>query len=1001
MQTCWTTLELRPKITQIELMLDDLMKIYKNMNFDNKDKIVGTFDERWNNLKPNTIVKTDNHITDIEDSTSCSLQEKKNLNGSLNNLLESSQNNDDMESWLENLATNTDDISYIRGVHDAMNDLDNVIALENVSSSESSHRPSPAPPQKTKLEFKLGPTTLKSKNNDNNKDSLQYVPKTSSSSETEDENWKKKVEKGVYSEKVRQKSRSVTDLMVLTHIDCSESESETPLQSLDYRVNYKNVRLTQNVENPSMMYGSEGNLLSVKETFQEELRKLREERKDSLLFVPVKSNEGDSLPKSSSSLINTSQTNDDKDTQKSQNVDINVMQDLSNVNDLMKPYQVYNVYNVTVESKFQPEFNSGNKLSNIINFHDLVRESKSDNTEKLPDIISDIQDNLTSTKYKLKDEEEISKNQNVDSNVQISLGDTNNINYDDNVHKLSGNVSNNCPSILDINHIDLNLDEIENLESSPNVNNNKIFDEFHTGNVESHLTNVDEISDTVQNKIELNLENATYNRSDESVSDDLSERKELENVDGNGHLLDCSEKKVEEAQQLTITNVTCNSLESSITNLDGVNKHDSITDISTKEIVKIVAENLLEVSEENSMQDISHLEVSLRNMLEEIVENLLDDKSKSDLLERTGSALENKPEINLLTATANHSTTDPEELQNNESNNLKTSLIVDDVEKPISSQNTSDFCQQMKASENNFANTADINEDLTSNANTVNRILFEITIDENITKESKNCCNENTVHLEDVSNESSENVPTNNMQNDTEESIHEEQSLLSCKPENRSSEDSVEINLLKSDDNVKFINSKESTKKRLEDFNASVPNLQVTESLISQETNLKDNAELNLNSLNIANNKEEKTCEDNSIIFGSCSDYTIDLYSGLKTSSTEAEELQFSSNFNADYDVNCLNYSLDSWDTFLDKTLDKQYDNYNSESTSLNFVQIDNEDIINEKAHNKNDISTDKEDEDDDILNNSNMNKTYTLNSETFIIDGNNGRLKKMLIAQF
>lgn len=347
MQMCWTNFEIRPKITQIELMLDDLMQIQKNMKLDKES--IGSFDERWNNLKPNTIVKTDNQIT-----------ENKN---------EVDENND-MESWLENIATNTDDLSYVRGLHDAMNDLDNVIALENVSSSESSHRPSPAP-QKAKLEFKLGPMK-RSKLVDSFKDSLPYVPKTSSESETEEENWKKKIEKGVYSEKVRQKSRSVTDLMVLTHIDCSESDSETPLQSLDYRVNYKNVRITQNLENTSLMFGSEGNLLNVKETFQEELRKLREERKDSLLFVPVTNMDTESLPDSSSIVTKSANSTE-------------LMQDIKSVN------QVYNVYNVTVQSQFNPEYSNNNKLKDIINFHDLISESKPDiSGEKLPDIISDI-----------------------------------------------------------------------------------------------------------------------------------------------------------------------------------------------------------------------------------------------------------------------------------------------------------------------------------------------------------------------------------------------------------------------------------------------------------------------------------------------------------------------------------------------------------------------------------------------------------------------------------
>ncbi|XP_032685723.1 uncharacterized protein LOC116850953 isoform X3 [Odontomachus brunneus] len=46
-----------------------------------------------------------------------------------------------------------------------------------------------------------------------------------SGSETEEESWKGRIEQGVYTEKVKQKSKSVTDLMVLVHID-PDSDAE-------------------------------------------------------------------------------------------------------------------------------------------------------------------------------------------------------------------------------------------------------------------------------------------------------------------------------------------------------------------------------------------------------------------------------------------------------------------------------------------------------------------------------------------------------------------------------------------------------------------------------------------------------------------------------------------------------------------------------------------------------------------------------------------------------
>ncbi|XP_029032499.2 STE20-like serine/threonine-protein kinase isoform X1 [Osmia bicornis bicornis] len=62
--------------------------------------------------------------------------------------------------------------------------------------------------------FRLGPGELV-KNVPNVKNIVQHE----SGSETEEESWKGRIEQGVYTEKVKQKSKSVTDLMVLVHID--------------------------------------------------------------------------------------------------------------------------------------------------------------------------------------------------------------------------------------------------------------------------------------------------------------------------------------------------------------------------------------------------------------------------------------------------------------------------------------------------------------------------------------------------------------------------------------------------------------------------------------------------------------------------------------------------------------------------------------------------------------------------------------------------------------
>lgn len=71
--------------------------------------------------------------------------------------------------------------------------------------------------------FKLGPQIIG--------DSILTNPdmaQQGSGSETEEESWRGRVERGAYTEKVKQKSKSVADLMVLVHID-SDSEAEWSL----------------------------------------------------------------------------------------------------------------------------------------------------------------------------------------------------------------------------------------------------------------------------------------------------------------------------------------------------------------------------------------------------------------------------------------------------------------------------------------------------------------------------------------------------------------------------------------------------------------------------------------------------------------------------------------------------------------------------------------------------------------------------------------------------
>ncbi|XP_034950144.1 uncharacterized protein [Chelonus insularis] len=86
-----------------------------------------------------------------------------------------------------------------------------------------------------------------------------------SGSETEEESWRGRVERGAYTEKVKQKSKSVADLMILVHID-SDSEAEWSLGS-------------QAIEKPKkrISSGSVGDLRTtvLTDEFDEALKKLR------------------------------------------------------------------------------------------------------------------------------------------------------------------------------------------------------------------------------------------------------------------------------------------------------------------------------------------------------------------------------------------------------------------------------------------------------------------------------------------------------------------------------------------------------------------------------------------------------------------------------------------------------------------------------------------------------------------------------------------------------
>lgn len=337
MQSCWYNPESRITVSQIELMMTDLMQVFEHTKMPsdlNSDIYEGEpisledFDARWNALKPNLLLMRDadmlernqpNNNKQDHTQKSASLN---NLHGSLDNLLDNRQF-DPMESWLENVASDTSDMSFVRGLSEAITDLDNAIAMQNMSSS----------PEFGKIKVTVGGHF------------------TSSESETEDENWRKKIERGAYTEKVRQKSRSVADLMVLTHIDCSESDSET-LPSLDYSKANQRVRYLKSVDNQKK-FGSEGNLFHVHDNaFQEELKKLQEERRDSLLFVPDKFSEcsfSEEREAATTSAFTPSSLSNNRLNSLENSPVKKLMEKLNSPSEMVPPQQVYNVFNVRVQ----------------------------------------------------------------------------------------------------------------------------------------------------------------------------------------------------------------------------------------------------------------------------------------------------------------------------------------------------------------------------------------------------------------------------------------------------------------------------------------------------------------------------------------------------------------------------------------------------------------------------------------------------------------------------
>ena len=218
----------------------------------------------------------------------------------------------DFDSWLKGVETTSEeDAKFVRKISEAIRDLDNALALENTSSSSSSEASSQCASyqspvkdmtaeQNTVLDFRLGRAdsgmssddkemifqldSLQDDSLDNAKSTQLENRATDSGTDTEDETWRRRIERGEFSEKVKQKSKSVADLMVLTHIECSDgSDSDPPSLTWSFERSYNGRGSFTSRARPGLYsrniptaFSSESNIHGavLGEEFQDTLKKL-------------------------------------------------------------------------------------------------------------------------------------------------------------------------------------------------------------------------------------------------------------------------------------------------------------------------------------------------------------------------------------------------------------------------------------------------------------------------------------------------------------------------------------------------------------------------------------------------------------------------------------------------------------------------------------------------------------------------------------------------------
>lgn len=307
MLRCWSSdMTKRPTFPEIISSLEEIYSMLK-ANFDpispnsspifSKDFVKSDSDSGMgsvNRPKSCEVQVYPDNMSDISSQPSASsgvdvlTQSKKSpsleiLHGSFEDLTASNY------PWL-----GTDDsIQFMEGINNAIRELDEALAGEPTSSSDAECSP-------PIVNFRLGPMASNKISrplfDSSYKDNSYLRTRSgteSSGTDTEDEQWRLRIERGEFSEKVKQKSKSVADLMILTHIDASESsESDTPLNSLSRRNSFKYSRLAVPLLN-SLTFTSDSDLRKAQDDldFQNTLKKfqtaLKNKDDDSLSYLSI------------------------------------------------------------------------------------------------------------------------------------------------------------------------------------------------------------------------------------------------------------------------------------------------------------------------------------------------------------------------------------------------------------------------------------------------------------------------------------------------------------------------------------------------------------------------------------------------------------------------------------------------------------------------------------------------------------------------------------------